>query len=104
MFDAVRLAPSGTYTIASLCDHTDWLDDEAREEEFDTLRRRLHATNGRIFWRSYDERLPTTPALEKMDVAPCDVKEDRMPLYWGCWVARQREADACMDTSRPFRV
>ena len=90
MLDAIRLAPVGTYTIASLCDHTDWLDDAACEEEFDTLRRRLHATYGRIFWRSYDERLPTCSALDKMDVTPCDVKGDRMPLYWGCWVARQR--------------
>lgn len=108
MLDAVRLAPAGTYTVASLCDHTDWLDDAACEEEFDTLRRRLHAKDGRIFWRSYDERLPMCSALDTMDVTPCDVKGDRMPLYWGCWVARLRGAgrvvDTCVDTTRPFRV
>lgn len=89
LLDAVRVAPAGSFTAACLCDHPDWLTEEETAEEFRVLRARL-VGGGRVFWRSFGERLPGRGALDGFAVTECDTSDDRMPLYWGTWVATAR--------------
>ena len=86
VLDAVRLAPPGAYTAASLCDQPDWLTDDEVAEQFEALRSAL-GPRGRVFWRSFADSPPACAALAKMAVAECDTSDDRMPLYWGTWIA-----------------
>ena len=85
--DAVDMHPKRTFTVASLSDHLDWFNEDAIEEELRALWNRLHPTKGRILWRSFSEQLPNCHVLEKMNVRDCKSNDDRMPLYWSCWVA-----------------
>ena len=88
VYDAIKVAPPNSYTVASLLDHLDWLDNDSIEEEMETISARLNKKNGRIFWRSFSEKLPKCDVLRKLNVSECDAVDDRMPWYWGCWVAK----------------
>ena len=51
------------FTIASLLDHMDWMDKALITSEISLLIQRMDQQRGRIYWRSYSDKVHIPPLI-----------------------------------------
>mmetsp|Transcript_30702 Transcript_30702/g.40558 ORF Transcript_30702/g.40558 Transcript_30702/m.40558 type:complete len:724 (-) Transcript_30702:686-2857(-) len=88
--DCLREAKDGSFTVASLLDHMDWMTASMINEELSLLMDKLDREKGRIFWRSFSDNVHSAP-LRYLQPVPVDDTTDRVGMYWSTWIAHMKD-------------
>jgi S-adenosylmethionine:diacylglycerol 3-amino-3-carboxypropyl transferase/ubiquinone/menaquinone biosynthesis C-methylase UbiE len=83
--DAIKRSET-PFTIASLLDHMDWMEDSMISEEITLLMENMDPEKYRIFWRSYSDDVHSAVLLWLNPVRVNDY-DDRVCMYWSTWLA-----------------
>ncbi|CAM9581182.1 unnamed protein product [Ascophyllum nodosum] len=97
MEEYVLSTPPGTFTVASLLDHLDWMTPEAVNNELGLLLQHMEPKRGRVFWRSFGMTVvSSTPSMVWLDPQPVDCHDDRVHCYFSTWIVHLKDTDYTM--------
>ncbi|CEM35387.1 unnamed protein product [Vitrella brassicaformis CCMP3155] len=82
----------GEFTVASLLDHLDWMNAHQVNREIAHLLPKMDQQRGRLFWRSFSERLHSAP-LVWLNPKRVDDTGDRVGMYFSTWIASVADSD-----------
>lgn len=83
------------FTVASLLDHMDWMDKSMITSELSLLWERMDHSVGRVYWRSFSEKVHIPPLIwlnpEKVDDVYINTRNDRLGMYFSTWIAHLKD-------------
>ena len=83
------------FTVASLLDHMDWMDKAMITSELALLWERMDHSCGRVYWRSFSEKVHIPPLVwlnaDKVDDVYINGRRDRLGMYFSTWIAHLKD-------------
>ncbi|MES1907801.1 MAG: hypothetical protein MHM6MM_000846 [Cercozoa sp. M6MM] len=87
----------GRYTSAALLDHMDWMSPSAVHAELASVVSNMDRSNrAQLFWRSFADDVHS-PWLRLLQPKRCQDNDDRVPSYFGTWLADLSIRGPCSD-------